>query len=376
MERSMSSPGDGGAKRPELPDGLIVPILTPLTPSGAIDESASELLIEYLLREQVNGLFVLGSSGEGDSLPTELQYDFAGLVASRVAGRIPLFLGAMQAGTLRQTDFVRRCPSVGHYAAVVAPVPYYRRLRCEAEVIEHYRRLRDDTGQAIVAYGTPHPSAGILTVPVLMRLATSGLLCALKDSSGRIEPFRELIQRGFNRDGLRLYQGEPSLCLDSLKAGANGLIAGTANFIPWVFVELCQAVRTGDDARAAQCHEQILAFRKFARITTPYSAHGFHYSTFKAGLDVMEFGGGTPAAPYQRLPESLLARLQVYFAAAGVREHAVHALLSCELSRRARHWAQLRETVRAGEPAAAPQRSTDEPAAPRADTNGVTAHRA
>jgi 4-hydroxy-tetrahydrodipicolinate synthase len=328
-----------------LPGGLIVPMLTPLTPEGAIHESATELLIEYVLRERVDGIFILGSAGEGDSLPYELQRDFAELVAARIDGRVPLFLGTMQAGTSQQTDFVRRCPVLEHCAAVVSPVPYYRRLRCAAEVREHYRRLREESGRPVVAYYTPHPSARVLTAPILLRLAEEGRLGGFKDSSGGLELLGELTLGGFNREGVRIYQGEPSLSLRALQAGADGLVVGTANFVPWIFVELLDAVRAGDLELAERCQERILAFRKFARIPTPYSEQGFHYSTFKAGLDVMDFGGGTPCPPYQRLPDDLLSRLRPYFAEAGVPDHAVRALLNCRLSQRARQWAQLRQTV-------------------------------
>jgi 4-hydroxy-tetrahydrodipicolinate synthase len=334
----LSSTGD-------LPPGLIVPMLTPLTPGGDIDETATELLIEFVLREQANGIFVLGSAGEGDSLPLELQRDFAALVAARVGERVPLFLGAMQASTLQQIDFLHSCRVREKYMAVVSPLPFYRRPRCETEVIEHYRRLRGATDRSVVAYRTPHPSAKALTVPVLMHLAESGLLAALKDSSGRIEGFRELIRLGFNESGVRLYQGEPSLSLESLRAGGDGLVVGTANFIPWVFVELRAALRAGDQDRAERCQERVLAFRKFARLATPYSAGGFHFSTFKAGLQVMEFGGGTPCPPYQPLPEDWLPHIRGFFLAAGVREHTVQALRACQLSQRARRWAQVREQV-------------------------------
>src|ERR1051325_8936169 len=64
-----------------LPAGLIIPTLTPLTPEGEIDEFATRCLIEYLIEGGADALFLLGSTGEGDSLSLKNQYRYVELVA-------------------------------------------------------------------------------------------------------------------------------------------------------------------------------------------------------------------------------------------------------------------------------------------------------
>ena len=92
---------------------------------------------------------------------------------------------------------------------------------------------------------------------------------------------------------------------------------GPGNFIPHLFRRLLVAFRDNDQQRATELQNEINEFRQFARQPKPFVESGFHFSTFKAGLDVMGIGGGTPALPYQPLPKEFHDALRPFFVAAG-----------------------------------------------------------
>ena len=324
MQRQIAAGRDG--RKRALPGGVIVPLLTPLDATGRIDERAAECLLDYVLGAGVHGIFILGSTGEGDSLSQATQHRFAEFVASVVKDRAPLLLGAMQPGTEAVIDFLKACPVPQAFRAAVVGVPYYRFLHCEAEVRDHFRRIHEATGMPLVVYNFPHPSSRVLTPDIVARLMEYEGIVGYKDSSGQLGELQEFLVRRPARSDLCVYQGDPALSLASLAIGCDGLIPGTANFIPAVFVELYRAFRTGDAATATRCQAAVFRFRGFARVATPFRASGFHFSTFKAGLDVMGFGGGTPAPPYQALPAALLPRLREYFHAHGVLEQSARVL--------------------------------------------------
>ena len=53
-------------------EGVVVPMVTPVNGAGHIDEPAVERLVDHLLVGQVDGIFVLGTTGEGGAvLPAE-----------------------------------------------------------------------------------------------------------------------------------------------------------------------------------------------------------------------------------------------------------------------------------------------------------------
>src|SRR5437016_4568349 len=49
--------------------GIVPPMISPLTAAGTLDPAALERLVEHLLAGGVHGLFLLGTTGEGTSLP-------------------------------------------------------------------------------------------------------------------------------------------------------------------------------------------------------------------------------------------------------------------------------------------------------------------
>jgi 4-hydroxy-tetrahydrodipicolinate synthase len=300
---------------------MIVPMLTPLTPGGGIDLVATRYLTEYLIAERADALFLLGSTGEGDSLTFEMQYEFGEAVARHARGRVPLLLGAMQPSTQTVIAFLKGCRCLDAFCAVVAGVPYYRALTCESEVLAHFRMIHASIGKPVVVYNLPHATSRVLTPAVVSAVLELEGIVGFKDSSGSREIIRHLAGHRSGSRTFAMYQGDPAQCLASLQDGADGVIVGPGNFIPFAFKRLCDAYYRGDLETAARGQELVLRFRQFARVPTPFTQGGFHFSTFKAGLEVMGFGGGTPAAPYQPLPAEYLKVLRPYFEEANVLEH-------------------------------------------------------
>src|SRR5690625_6580502 len=70
--------------------GVIPPLLTPLTADGRLDVPSLERLIEHHLAGGVDGLFVLGSSGEVAFFEDEMREQVLTAAVRLVAGRVPV----------------------------------------------------------------------------------------------------------------------------------------------------------------------------------------------------------------------------------------------------------------------------------------------
>ena len=53
--------------------GVVIPMVTPVTPEGNLDEPAVHRLIEYIIDGGVSGIFVLGTTGEAASIPPSMK---------------------------------------------------------------------------------------------------------------------------------------------------------------------------------------------------------------------------------------------------------------------------------------------------------------
>ena len=113
--------------------GVIVPMITPLTTGGEVDQAAIERLVTHLLASGVDGIFVLGSSGEGPWLTASQRQQVIGQTVRVAAGRVPILAGALEPSTGRTLEAIRLAEDAGA-DAVVLTSPYYFPVGAAAQI--------------------------------------------------------------------------------------------------------------------------------------------------------------------------------------------------------------------------------------------------
>src|SRR3954447_26719101 len=73
--------------------GIITPMITPLSDRDALDVAGLERLIEHIVGGGVNGLFILGTSGEAPGLSYRLRRELVERTCRQVRGRLPVLVG-------------------------------------------------------------------------------------------------------------------------------------------------------------------------------------------------------------------------------------------------------------------------------------------
>jgi 4-hydroxy-tetrahydrodipicolinate synthase len=99
----------------------------------------------------------------------------------------------------------------------------------------------------------------------------------IKDSSGNLEYFDEVLAIARARPDWSVFVGPEHLLADVVRKGAQGGVCGGANLMPRLFVDLYEAASAGDSARVDALQAKVL---KLGRI---YSI-GQHASATIKGL--------------------------------------------------------------------------------------------
>src|ERR1051325_3272160 len=73
--------------------GLVVPMVTPVTSNGSLDEPPLDRLVDFLLAGPVHGIFVLGTTGEGVSVPQSFRRRLVECTVARVKHRAKVYAG-------------------------------------------------------------------------------------------------------------------------------------------------------------------------------------------------------------------------------------------------------------------------------------------
>jgi 4-hydroxy-tetrahydrodipicolinate synthase len=235
--------------------GLIPPLTTPLNADGEVDEPSLERLCAFLITAGVDGLFVGGSSGEAALLSDSQRYLAIEVAASAAAGQVPVLAGTIDTGTARVIDHAQVAAKRGA-AAVVSTGPFYV-VPHPDEVVRHFQLLREAVDVPVIAYDIPSATHTRLPRVAVEQLATTGTIAGLKDSSGDLTGFRQLLASTANT-GLRMFTGSETVTDLALQLGAHGQVPGLGNVDPDGYVRLGRAADAGDWAAAAAEQGRLL----------------------------------------------------------------------------------------------------------------------
>ncbi|WP_367323167.1 dihydrodipicolinate synthase family protein [Streptomyces sp. HUAS ZL42] len=250
--------------------GVVPPVCTPLTPDREVDVPSLLRLVDHLVAGGVHGLFVLGSSSEAAYLTDRQRRLVAESVTAHVGGRLPVLAGAIDMTTPRVLDHVASVTAAGADAVVVT-APFYTRTH-PSEIARHYRLVAAASPVPVVAYDIPVSVHTKLPSALVLELAADGVLAGLKDSSGDLAGFREVVM------GVRAHPGitgfsvltGSELTVDSaLALGADGAVPGLANVDPHGYVRLDALCRAGDREGARAEQERLCALYGMVRAGDP-----------------------------------------------------------------------------------------------------------
>ncbi len=269
------------------PSGIICPIATPLTASGELDEDVFRALIEALVPD-LDGLFVLGSSGELTWLTDEVALRVVQVAVDQVADRIPLSTGVGDTSLARTLARADRLAIAGVDHVVVA-APFYYEVASDAAIIDHYTAIADRAAAPVILYNIPQNTHCPLTPAIVRELASHPRIVGIKDSAGDWFAFQQFL--GFGSDTFSVLQGREPLAAISFWSGADGLISGMSNLAPRLLGALATAIRA-DRPRA-----EALALQAAIEDLAGVFAHGDWLAGLKTSLHALGWNVGDPSRP-------------------------------------------------------------------------------
>jgi 4-hydroxy-tetrahydrodipicolinate synthase len=163
--------------------------------------------------------------------------------------------GAIDTGTARVIDHAQAAAKRGA-AAVVSTGPFYVAPHPD-EVVRHFQLLRDSVDVPVIAYDIPGATHTRLPRAAVEQLATAGTIAGLKDSSGDLTAFRQILA-STAATGLRVFTGSETVTDLALQLGAHGQVPGLSNVDPDGYVRLGRAADACDWVAAAAEQERLL----------------------------------------------------------------------------------------------------------------------
>ena len=268
-------------------NGIITAMVTPFESSGNIDIKATEILIEKLIANGVQGIFVLGTNGEFHVIENDMKIKFAKKVVEIVAKRVPVYAGAGGNSTDEVIKLGKQMIAVGVDALSVI-TPYFVSLK-ENELYNHYQMIAENLAIPIVLYNIPKNTGINLSFELVSKLSKISNIIGIKDSSGDINNIAGYIDNT-SRDEFSVLSGSDSLILKALKLGATGAISATSNLLTTNNVQIYKQFIAGNLDKAEQWQQSLEEFRRILKYASTPSV--LKQSLSLAGIDV-----GVPRLP-------------------------------------------------------------------------------
>jgi 4-hydroxy-tetrahydrodipicolinate synthase len=252
--------------------GVVPPVVTPLTETHEVDYPAFDRVIDHLIDGGVHGLFVLGSTSEVVFHDEATRARIIEAAMKRVAGRVPVFAGVIDPGTERVIGHARTAQSLG-VDAVVVTAPFYARTS-QPEIADHFRFVKEALDVPVVAYDIPVCVHSKLERATTVALAREGAIAGLKDSSGDDGNFRYVLADTRDLPDFFGMTGSEIVVDSVIAMGAHGVVPGLGNVDPKGYVKLWDLARAGDHAAARAEQERLCRLFEMVRVSLGRTSAG------------------------------------------------------------------------------------------------------
>ena len=224
--------------------GLIPPMVTPLDDRRRLDKVGTRNMVEHLLRGGVDGIFLLGTTGEGPHLGYAVREELVKTTCRIVKGRVPVLVGITETNMDDALAFAARCKSYGAAAVVAAP-PYYFKLT-QAECVAWFTEMADRLPIPLVIYDMPAHTDTVIEPATIAKLAGHPNIVAMKDSSSIIALFNKFRLALEGTGYFSLFMGPDEAMGEAVLLGADGGVCTGANLWPAHFKAMYLAAKDGD----------------------------------------------------------------------------------------------------------------------------------
>ncbi len=239
--------------------GVVVPMVTPVTPEGLIDENAVECIINSFVKNGVSPL-LMGTTGEGNSVSPDQAIVLVKKAVETAQKKVTIYAGLSGCSLRHHIQSANEFHKLGA-DVIVATLPSYYALTDE-QMYNYYKTLADNITAPLMLYNIKATTHMSIPVNVVKRLSTHPNIVGLKDSERDLDRMKECLDIALNSNKFAYFMGWAAQSANSLALGADGIVPSTGNYTPEMFAELYNSAINGYAANAQRLQTETDAIAK------------------------------------------------------------------------------------------------------------------
>lgn len=233
--------------------GLCVALATPFTADQEVDFPAYRRLVKHLVEGGVDGLWVLGTTGEAATINDSERDALITATLEESQGR-QVVVGTGSNDTRKTMALTRRAQELGAHGALVI-TPYYNKPM-PSGIVAHFKAVAEAApGMPLVVYNVPGRTGINLAPATLAQLWEIPQVVALKESTGNLAQISEILRT--LPEGKAFLSGDDYMALATIAMGGAGLVSVIGNALPRQTKTLVELAQAGKRAEAAALHAKL-----------------------------------------------------------------------------------------------------------------------
>ncbi len=279
--------------------GSTVALVTPFLSNGHIDETALRRLVQWQVRQGIDGILACGTTGEGVTLTQDERVHVIRTIVDEAMGQVPVIANAGSNDT-RDAVYQTRIAEESGADAILSVTPYYNKPS-QAGLIAHFTAIAQSTRLPVILYHVPGRTGSFLNAETIFKLAEIPNIIGIKEASGDMGHIMQLLRE--RPENFLVLSGDDALALPMMALGADGVISVAANQMPHKMHLLTEYALAGKWNEARKLHFQLLPLMNANFITS-------NPIPVKAALAEMGWIHNVLRAPLTPMDETLNARMK------------------------------------------------------------------
>ncbi len=240
--------------------GFVPALGTPLTAEGELCTNSFKTQIEQQITAGAVGLLCMGSMGQQAFIREDVYPLVAKAAVEAAAGRVPVFVGAMDISIARAKARMAKMEDLD-IAAFVFTSPFYSKCNRE-QMMSYFRAVAAATKHGIMLYDLPGVTQAKITYDMVLELLqTVPNFVGIKSADTQM--FRKLkLNPDVPKDFITVYSGLDTFDV-SYGWGINHCLDGMLSCTPYNTKMLFEALNKGDRETAAVHMNNIVGLRDF-----------------------------------------------------------------------------------------------------------------
>jgi 4-hydroxy-tetrahydrodipicolinate synthase len=231
---------------------VLTAMVTPMTPTGEVDEAGVVAVAEHLLGLGHDGIVVNGTTGESATLTSDESIRVIEIVAAAVGDRATVVAGVGSNDTAHSMAMSRRAAAVGA-AGLLVVTPYYNKPT-QPGLVAHFSAIADATDLPVLLYDIPGRTGIPIQTETLLRLAEHPRIVAVKDAKCDLWAASKVMAE----TDLQWYSGADEFNLAMLALGAVGVVSVVGHVAGHEYAAMIRAMDAGDLATAREIHTRLI----------------------------------------------------------------------------------------------------------------------